>query len=196
MLRHFLLGVGISLILIFCILILFNLELVNFAELDNQFILEQVMERELETGFIEEARRDFEAEITEEYIIEEAKELGMRFDAEPLFFAEYSFSPELFENLIEFELNNNSELIDNQYEENSEEAESEESEIITLTIQSGIQAREVAWLLEEKGLIDNTTAFILLINRFNMEDKIMAGTYYFPADISLIELLLEITVTI
>lgn len=197
MMRHFLLGLGVTLILIFIILVTFNLELVNLADLDEEFIVEQVREKELESTFVEEAKEKFEAEITEEYIIDEAKKLGMNFDNQITdeFISKYYFTRGSFFSETDFLV---SETIDAEIindEINIEEIEkNNEKETITLFIRSGMNAREIAWLLKEEGLISDVTSFILLVNRFNMEDKIMAGTYHFSPDISTLRLLLEMTV--
>ncbi|MFO7819726.1 MAG: hypothetical protein R6V17_05750 [Halanaerobacter sp.] len=64
---------------------------------------------------------------------------------------------------------------------------------VTIEIPPGVSSREVANLLHKNNLIQDEKSFIKLLTKFNLANKIMAGSYQFRTDISPSELLLSLT---
>ncbi|TDX51902.1 hypothetical protein [Orenia marismortui] len=210
MLRHTLLGIGITLILVSLLLIGFN---INFEK---------------------------NTTIPKEKIIKEAKKLGMSFPGEEYgneislekdFNLEKALLQLEIDNPLEQEGNqsdnsnhNQQKIKDNRQEDivNKDLTETKEREAdkkdlnqklkeqlktelkkeiieelehqkVLLKIPQGISSRDVATLLEHKGLIQDKKKFILLLEKLELETKIKAGTYSIKLPIETKELLLMLT---
>ncbi|MGM0369058.1 MAG: hypothetical protein ACQEP9_01410 [Bacillota bacterium] len=66
-------------------------------------------------------------------------------------------------------------------------------EVITLEIPAGISSREITDLLVEKKLIKDRSSFIKLLSKFDLENKVMSGTYSFSPQTSPLKLLVVLT---
>jgi len=69
----------------------------------------------------------------------------------------------------------------------------ETEEVIRLKIPSGISSREITDLLVEKKLIKDRSSFIKLLSKFDLENKVMSGTYNFSPQTSPLKLLVVLT---
>ncbi len=67
------------------------------------------------------------------------------------------------------------EIIDSRNQENTAPAEK-----VTVEIKSGMSSESIAALLRQKGIIDDTGAFIDKLKEANKETKLKEGTYEIP----------------
>ncbi|AGB40657.1 putative periplasmic solute-binding protein [Halobacteroides halobius DSM 5150] len=157
MLRHILLGVGITLIVVALVLMGVNVAQPSFDNSKNR---------------INNKRQT---------IIKEARKLGMAFPGE-----NYQSGISLEQN-IDLE-----KVISSLAKEKSKQSNSVKDHLreIIINIPQGMNGRQVAGLLVSKGLLKNKTKFIKTLNKFNIENKIMAGRYTFSSQASFIEILL------
>jgi rhodanese-related sulfurtransferase len=175
MLRHLLLGIGITLIIL-------SLVLINVEIPANK------------------------AQLTREEIINKAKELGMMFPGEDY---KRGFFLDPGVNLKESLLESSSEQAEDESDPETEKIATEKmaaeeqtgedqrqlaaDQVITIVVSSGMRAQEVAELLVRKGLLQDGEAFLKLLEKFEVENKIMAGRYEFSSNVSELELLFSLT---
>jgi len=183
MLRHILLGIGVTLLVISLVLIA--------------------------GGLLPAAPSN--SQLTEEELINRARKLGMEFPG-----ANYTqgitleSGVNLKNSLQQKEKEETTEEVEKDVKEKEKTTEEEqaakekmnpESEVkndtqqekITVTITEGMQGWEVADLLTERGIVENRTVFINLLQKFDIEKKIMAGEYEFKPGVSKLEVLLAVT---
>ncbi|MCK8826286.1 endolytic transglycosylase MltG [Natroniella acetigena] len=185
MIRHTLLGIGIT-------LVVFSLVLLGT---DYQFQQEELVFEK-------------EEQVEQEDIISKARELGMTFSGEN--YQKYNSSINLQQEvdlekvLIDLAEEEEVDKIEQEKEESTaeveklleqEELEVEEKndgEVIEITIPEGMPSRQVATLLVEQELIEDRLVFIQILDKLDSERKVMAGTYQFSTDISPLRLLLTL----
>ncbi|GAB6098869.1 hypothetical protein JCM16358_07480 [Halanaerocella petrolearia] len=202
MLRHVLLGVGITLIIIS--LVLLQVDLVNFK---GQEMAKKEQPSNSRSIIIQKAKKlgmtfpgksykqeislrqgiDLKQALPETksidqigHIITEAKELGMIFPKD-----KDSFKVTLVPKI------NLSQILSKPKETKQGQEKKKEEVIkdVKIYIPQGMKSGQVAELLVSKGLLKEEINFINLLNKFNIENKVMAGKYTFPANISSLELL-------
>lgn len=186
MLRHVLLGMGVTLIILSLVLM---------------------------AGGLLPASSSSTPQLTEQKIINRARKLGMEFPG-----ANYTqgitleSGVDLAASLEQMEKAETPQTVETKAEEKVGSAEKKEQqtaekksksktgqqnntqqEKIKLTITKGMQGWEVADLLVEKGVVKDRDVFINLLQKFDIEDKIMAGDYEFKPGVSKLEVLLEVT---
>jgi hypothetical protein len=204
MLRDILLGVGITLIALALILIGFDdLTVVEETDLNKTEIINRARElgmffpgeknneelslnRETSLEISELNRSDLavneyapvvveENDLSSTKIINKASDMGMFFPWEK------SNRNILLNQRINLEINELNEL------------DSVTKEAIRIEIPSGISSREITDLLVEKELIKDRSSFIKLLSKFDLENKVMSGTYSFSPQTSPLKLLVVLT---
>ena len=116
-----------------------------------------------------------EDKLTEDEIINQARKIGMYFPGE-------NYQNEIS---LDSKIKLNAAIIN--------DSKSSQPSPITITIPSGISSRKIVSLLLEKNLIKDKENFLKLLTKFDLENKIMAGTYKLQPNISALELLLLLT---
>lgn len=202
MLRHILLGIGIACIAISLILVGIDFKSVEAPVISEKMIINKAknlgmafpgedykkgisLDKEVDLSKslvsfnrVSEKKKNKteENKMEEEVIIEKAEKLGMIFPKkdrkESVVIKDINFDyipPSFFSTK-------------NQDEKDKEEVKEKEDikeEIIKVFIPTGVSSSEVADLLKEKKLIKNKKTFVLLLDKLDAENKIMAGTYIF-----------------
>ncbi|WP_027338720.1 hypothetical protein [Halonatronum saccharophilum] len=166
----------------------------------------------------EDGEESREKVITEDYIIQRAKGIGMTFPGEEYrrginlesrvsleeAFLGFEGQQEKEDKTVAEEKNIEEETIINKAKElgmvfvddNVEEKvelESDKEFEISITIPEGIAGRDIATILYANGLIEDRMDFILLSDKLGVDSKIMAGDYIFEKGISPLRVLLEMT---
>ncbi|MCK8816501.1 endolytic transglycosylase MltG [Natroniella sulfidigena] len=207
MIRHILLGIGIT-------LVVFSLVLLGT---DYQFQPKELVVEERQP--VEDESEVVEPVIDQDDIITEARELGMTFPGEDYQRHNNGINleqdVELEEVLIDLEMQEEDEVKEVEDDEEKEIDETKQEELITeaerileqeeveveekadeeiieITIPEGMPSREVATLLMEQELIEDRLAFIQVLDQLDSEKKVMAGTYQFSPDMSSLKMLLTL----
>ncbi|WP_408954524.1 hypothetical protein [Natroniella sp. ANB-PHB2] len=209
MIRHILLGIGIT-------FLIFSLVLVgtDYQIQQEELMLEREESAEEYSNVVELADRE------DEIIISKARGLGMTFPGEN--YQSYNSNVNLqqevdLEKVLihleeEFEVKTLKEKTKNEEEDKIEQEreeltaeieklleqedleieEKEEGEVIQITIPKGMPSRQVATLLVKKELIEDRLVFIQILDKLDSEKKVMAGTYQFSTETSPLKLLLTL----
>ena len=130
-------------------------------------------------------------EISEEEIINQARELGLAFPGEGV---RGDFSLEAgvdLEKVVAVEETSKAKQKKKQDKESKKGVL--ESEEVRVVIERGMNGQEVAEILTDKRLIESKEELITLLDKFDIENRIMAGTYNFSQATSKLEILLTIT---
>ncbi len=187
MLRDILLGVGITLIIISLILIRMDYN----VQKNNSFSEEEIISLARERGMLfpgEEYRSD-EIKLRRNIDLKKGLACLEREEEQKLKERLEQRREELKEKEVKLK-NKEDDLI----KKEKKLLKLKDNKEVLVEIPRGISSREVADLLVNKGLIKDKKAFILLLDKLDIETKIMAGRYKFNKDVSFLKMLHKLTI--
>lgn len=199
MFRNLLLGIGISLITFSLILVVVDIpeqaeqELAQEPELNQEELINRA--RKLGMGFPgQERSEEFSLAGDLELVLDnQPKEIeSSEADKEVVIKPELDVGFSAQTLMEEVSVQTEATEIDRKKTSQKDEPDTQREEI-ELVIRPGMKAWEVVNHLEAHGIVDEPASFLTLINKFEIENKIMAGTYELKEDISKLDLLLKIT---